>query len=206
GWAVMIVPALFTCTSLALLGLQATLRLPTAAVVLATATVVAALVRGGLTFIEVERLAEIRVQARTDDLTGLANRRGLVERLAPAEGGMQGFAMLILDLDRFKEINDSLGHQVGDDLLRAVSARIRGQLRVGSLLARLGGDEFAVFLGDTGAVQATVVAERVAASLATPFDVGGLSVHVGVSIGIAVYPDHADSSTEILRCADLAMY
>src|SRR5262249_39600846 len=82
GWAVMIVPALFTGTSLMLLGLQSVLHVPAAAVALATATVVAALVRAGLTYIEVERLAEIRVQARTDDLTGLANRRGLVERLA----------------------------------------------------------------------------------------------------------------------------
>jgi diguanylate cyclase len=206
GWAVMVIPTLFTGTSLALLGLQSVLHVPAAAVVLATATVVTALVRGGLTFIEVEHLAEIRVQARTDDLTGLANRRGLIERVAHAESGNEGFAVLILDLDRFKEINDSLGHQVGDDLLRAVSGRIGGQLRSDTMLARLGGDEFAVFLAGCDAEQATAVATRIAASVAAPFEIGGMSVHVGVSIGIAVYPDHADSGSETLRCADLAMY
>jgi len=206
GWAVMIVPTLFTCTSLALLALQSSMHLRPAAVALATATVVAALLRGGLTFTEVQQLAESRLQARTDDLTGLTNRRGFTERLAHAEGDTDQFAVLILDLDRFKEINDSLGHQVGDDLLRTVGARIADQLPADGLLARLGGDEFAVLLDGLGTADATAVAERVAASLAAPFDIGGMTLHVDTSIGIAVYPDHAPDGPEILHCADLAMY
>jgi diguanylate cyclase (GGDEF)-like protein len=209
GWAVMIVPTMFTFTSLALLALQSIRQLPVAAVVLAAATVVAALLRAGLTFTEVQQLAESRLQARTDELTGLTNRRGFTERLAHAGGDSvdnEQFAVLILDLDRFKEINDSLGHQVGDDLLRLVGTRINGALRPVDLLARLGGDEFAVLLDGVDSVGATAVAKRVGAGLAEPFEVGGMTLHIGTSIGIAVYPDHAVHGAEILRRADLAMY
>jgi diguanylate cyclase (GGDEF)-like protein len=208
GWAVMIVPALFSCTSLALLALQSVLRLGAGAVALATATVVAALLRAWLTFSEVQQLAESRLQARTDELTGLTNRRGFTERLAHAEGsgGRDQFAVLILDVDRFKEVNDALGHQVGDDLLRTVGKRVTGLLPADGLLARLGGDEFAVLLDGLGSAEATAVAERIAAELRTPFSIGGMTLHVRASIGIAVYPDHGHEGAEILRCADLAMY
>ncbi len=208
GWAVMIVPTLFAGTSLALLTVQSTFHMRPGAVGFAVATVVVALLRGGLTFTEVQQLAESRLQARTDELTGLTNRRGFTERLAHAQGGGTGaqFAVFILDLDRFKEINDSLGHQIGDRLLRAVGVRIAAELPAEGLLARLGGDEFAVLLDGLDAEDATVVAERVAAVLAAPFDVSGMTLHVGTSIGIARYPDHGRQGSEVLRCADLAMY
>jgi diguanylate cyclase (GGDEF)-like protein len=208
GWTVMVVPTLFACTSLALLALQSVTHLGGWAVALATATVVAALLRAGITFTEVQQLAESRLQARTDDLTGLTNRRGFTERLAHAEssGGRDQFVVFILDLDRFKEINDSLGHQVGDELLRTVGARVAGEVPADGLLARIGGDEFAVLLDGLGSVEATTVAERVAAALAAPFDIGGLTLHIRASIGIAVYPDHGQDGADILRRADLAMY
>ena len=208
GWAVMIVPTLFSGTSLALIALQSALDVGPAAVALATATVVAALLRAGLTFSEVQQLAESRLQARTDELTGLTNRRGFTERLGRTNDGAASdrFAVLILDLDRFKEINDSLGHQVGDEMLRAVGERIAGEVPAGCLLARLGGDEFAVLLDGHGSAEATEVAGAVAEALSAPFDLRGMVLRVRASIGIAVYPDHGEEGVEILRCADLAMY
>jgi diguanylate cyclase (GGDEF)-like protein len=209
GWGVMIVPTLFTLTSLGLLAVQSSKHLSLPAVALATATVVVALVRAGLTFTEVQHLAQSRLQARTDELTGLTNRRGFTERLAQAHGGDpadQRFAVLILDLDRFKEINDSLGHHVGDEVLRVVGSRIAGVLRPNDLLARLGGDEFAVLLDGLNPVDAAAIAKRVDERLREPFDVGGMTLHVGTSIGIAAFPDHGEGGAEVLRCADLAMY
>nr|MDT0664516.1 diguanylate cyclase [Micromonospora sp. DSM 115978] len=187
----------------------ATVELPLLTVALAAATVLTALLRAGLTFAEVQQLAASRVQARTDDLTGLANRRGFLEGVVRVqERGADGgpFALLLLDLDRFKEINDSLGHQVGDELLSQVGRRIGTALRPGDLLARLGGDEFAVLLEHADSDVARLVAERVLAALGAPFETAGVTLHIGASIGAALYPDHAEDSTTLLQRADIAMY
>lgn len=209
GWAVLAVPAVFTLTSLGLLVLGATAVLPAVAVALAAATVLCALVRGGMTFAEVRQLAETRLQARTDDLTGLANRRGFIEGLTQAERDCrngQSFALLVLDLDRFKEINDCLGHLLGDELLVLVGARIATATRPDDLIARLGGDEFAVLVEGVDGSGASRVADRVRAALSGPFDVGGVTLHVDVSIGVAIYPDDADEGSGLLQRADVAMY
>jgi diguanylate cyclase (GGDEF)-like protein len=209
GWGVIAVPLVLATVALVLLVLGATIDLPPLTVGLAAATVLAALTRAAFTFIEVQQLAESRVLARTDDLTGLANRRGFIERLARVEqnrGRPGTFALLLLDLDRFKVINDSLGHQAGDTLLAQVGSRISDALRPGDLHARLGGDEFAVLLEDADADAARRVADRVLAVLADPFDIGGVTLHVGASIGAAVYPEHADDAQTLLRRADVAMY
>ncbi|WP_243407050.1 putative bifunctional diguanylate cyclase/phosphodiesterase [Frankia canadensis] len=209
GWGVIAVPLVLATVALGLLVLGATIALPPLTVGLAAATVLAALTRAAFTFIEVQQLAESRVLARTDDLTGLANRRGFIERLARVEqnlGSPGTFALLLLDLDRFKVINDSLGHQAGDALLTQVGSRISDALRPGDLHARLGGDEFAVLLEDADCDAARSVADRVLAVLADPFDVGGVTLHVGASIGAAVYPEHAQDAQTLLRRADVAMY
>ena len=117
-----------------------------------------------------------------------------------------GLALLLIDLDHFKEINDSFGHQTGDALLRQIGPRIRQVVRHGDLVARLGGDEFAVLLNGADAFKATTVAQRIATLLEQPIDVDAASLHVGASIGVALAPDHAQSATELLRCADIAMY
>jgi diguanylate cyclase (GGDEF)-like protein len=209
GWGILLVPAALAFVSLALLMLGTRIRLPMVTVALAAATILAALVRAGITFAEVQQLAASRQQARTDELTGLANRRGFLEGVARAEkcatGGVS-FALLLLDLDRFKEINDSLGHQAGDDLLVKVSGRIATALRPGDLLARLGGDEFAVLLENAETDVAKLVADRVLTALAASFVVAGVTLHIDASIGAALCPEHAADGPTLLQHADIAMY
>ncbi len=153
--------------------------------------------------------------ATHDALTGLANRRGLYTdgqtRLANASGRRR--ALLLLDLDKFKEVNDSLGHHAGDQLLVEVGVRLRGQLRGGDLLARLGGDEFAILLEDADSDEASSVAEDLRARLAEPFTppagpsaLGSPTLHSTVSIGIARFPDDGVDLSALLRKADIALY
>ena len=149
-----------------------------------------------------------------DELTGLANRTSFLERLegaiARADREGSGVAILYLDLDRFKEVNDSLGHDVGDEMLKAVAERLRKAVRFEAhSVARLGGDEFCAMLeGVADAEEAENVAARVAEKLAGPYSVGGHEVPgVAASVGVAVRPPGAGSSAgQLLREADLAMY
>src|ERR1035437_9174235 len=158
---------------------------------------------------------ELGYDATHDSLTGLVNRRALYTdgqaRLANAPHRRR--ALLLLDLDRFKEVNDSLGHHAGDQLLVEVGARLRGQLRGGDLLARLGGDEFAILREDPGYEEAASVAENLRARLAVPFTTpagssakGTITLHSSVSIGIARFPDDGPDLSSLLRKADIAMY
>ncbi len=158
-----------------------------------------------------ERLAYL---AYHDGLTGLANRAAFLERLegaiARADREGLGVAVLYLDLDRFKEVNDSLGHDVGDELLKAVAQRLRKAVRFEAhSVARLGGDEFCAMLEGVGdAEEAENVASRVAKHLVGPYSVGGHEVSgVAASVGVAVRPPGAGSSAgQLMREADLAMY
>jgi diguanylate cyclase (GGDEF)-like protein len=159
------------------------------------------------------RLAEARASylAHHDELTGLPNRTLLLDRLRQsiARAGRSGrsVAVLFLDLDRFKNINDSLGHATGDELLKVVGATCAKDLREYDTVARLGGDEFILCLGDVGsAEEAGSVARRLLADITRGFDIGGTRLHANASIGISVYPaDGADGET-LIRNADTAMY
>ena len=111
-----------------------------------------------------------------------------------------------MDLNHFKEINDSFGHPAGDILLKVLGARFRASLRPVDTPVRLGGDEFAVILMDADAAQAAVVAQRLLDCLEEPFELGALRVTVGASIGIALAPSDATQSAELFWCADVAMY
>ncbi|WLR91411.1 EAL domain-containing protein [Shinella zoogloeoides] len=150
-------------------------------------------------------------QAITDHLTGLLNRQGfeavLDDLIVEADKLGQPLACLFVDLDRFKWINDNLGHAAGDDVLCQVAMRLRRQLRAGDVIARLGGDEFAILLSAPHARQLALdVSERLVASLRAPLVVNGAELHVSASIGVAVYPDHAATAACLLQKSDMAMY
>jgi diguanylate cyclase len=204
------VPAIFALISIGLLAYDGQGRqLATAGVAAALACCLTALVRLGLTFREVQTLADTRRLARTDDLTGLANRRDFYERLNERlhnRSPSDELAVVILDLDRFKEINDSLGHAAGDALLVAVGPRVADVLRPGDLLARLGGDEFALFLEGAGRDEAHMISSRMVREIAAPFVVGDMTLHVEASVGIAVWPTDGDEVDELVARADVAMF
>ena len=154
--------------------------------------------------------AALAHQALYDGLTGLPNRTLLHERLHQAiltarreEGSL---ALLVMDLDRFKEVNDTLGHHYGDLLLREIGPRLQTALREADTIARLGGDEFAVVLPEADAAGAALVAHRLLQALMPPIMVEGRCLTVGASIGIALYPDHGADGETLLRRADIAMY
>ena len=152
-----------------------------------------------------EQAARHEQAALHDPLTGLANRALLGERVEQAlTDRSRPFAVLLLDLDRFKQVNDVHGHAAGDRLLCVVADRMRGAVRADDLVCRLGGDEFAVLLRDPAAVDVTV--ERLAALLHEPVDVGGGFVTVGASIGVALCPEHGTTPEALLAHADQAMY
>ncbi|MCV2394884.1 EAL domain-containing protein [Actinotalea sp. M2MS4P-6] len=148
--------------------------------------------------------------ALLDSLTGLPNRRMLLDRLRRAvvacEAGGPGVGILLLDVDRFKEINDTLGHDRGDDLLEQVAQRLQAAFRGRDLVARLGGDEFAVLLAVDNVDDAERLAHRARSVFVEPFALGDLTVHVATSIGVAMIPDHADDASGLMRKADIAMY
>ena len=212
GWRVLLVPAVANVASLALLVVGWGDRLPLAAGACAAACSAAAMVRAVVTFRAVRDVTRARQQARTDDLTGLANRRALYERCdallaaGPVAAPPGETCLLLLDLDSFKEVNDALGHHAGDALLQHVAQRLDALFGGDELLARLGGDEFAVLLPATTASRAVEVAEAVLAALAEPFVVDEVRLHVGASVGVAAGGHPARTRVELMRCADVAMY
>ena len=202
-----VVPAVFALTSLLLLaGYGQPSR---SAALLSLGTVLLVFVRGALTLREVAQLADARQEARTDELTGLANRRGFNLELHRALDSDDGtVAVLLIDLDRFKEVNDTLGHHVGDQLLQLVGPRIVGCLREDDVLARLGGDEFAILLAaPMDRERAEQVAQRIAEALEDAFHLEGISLHVGASVSVSRSPEvTTNDATLLLQQADVAMY
>jgi len=155
--------------------------------------------------------SKLNYLARYDSLTGIPNRQYLRDQLeratARARRSRKTLALLFLDLDRFKMVNDTLGHQLGDDLLRAAVHRLKSSIRAGDLLARLGGDEFAILLEDVeGPLELEALAHDIINRFQEPFELGLRHVSVTASIGITLYPtDHADPMA-LLNNADIAMY
>jgi diguanylate cyclase (GGDEF)-like protein len=198
-----------TVAGLAVLLLSTWVSTSTLALGLAAAALLVAAARAQLAARLLEGMAEQRlVAAVTDELTGLPNRRAFYteghRRLTePAPGRL---ALLMLDLDRFKEVNDSLGHRAGDKLLVELGARLRKNLRGGDLLARLGGDEFAMLLDGAGGDEALDAAARLSAAVAEPFVVEHTTLIPRVSIGIALFPEDGGDLSALMRKADIAMY
>jgi diguanylate cyclase (GGDEF)-like protein len=165
-----------------------------------------------LTDITGRRRAEAKVLqlARHDALTGLSNRavfRQQLEEAASLTTRGRHFAVLMIDLDRFKPVNDTYGHAVGDLLLKLVAERLRTVVRGGDVIGRLGGDEFAVIqMGTNQAEQAEALARRISRSLCQPYSIDGQTITIGASVGIALAPRHGASAQELLHAADLALY
>ena len=209
GWSALVIPTLFTLSSLIVLVYATVHRLPVETTVAATAALGAGLGRAAMTFREVQRLAVSRTEARTDELTGLGNRRHFQEsvhaNIAKLEPD-QRLAVLLIDLDRFKEINDSHGHSIGDALLVQVGERLSVYTRREDVLVRLGGDEYAAMLVDVSVEEALSVAERMRTALRDAFTVEDIVINIDASIGIAICPDAATTVGGLLHGADTAMY
>jgi diguanylate cyclase (GGDEF)-like protein len=145
-------------------------------------------------------------QALSDTLTTLPNRVLLHQRLSRAIASGDDLALLIIDLDHFKEVNDTLGHPSGDALLQQLAARLRDAVRKSDTIARLGGDEFAIVLPGASQKEAFAIAESLLTVITRPFELNERSVSIGASVGIAVLPQHGPDADTLLRCADVAMY
>jgi diguanylate cyclase (GGDEF)-like protein len=145
-----------------------------------------------------------------DSLTNLPNRFCIQDNLnrGIADAKLNGsvFTVIMMDLDRFKEINDTLGHDCGDQLLVEVGRRLQSVLRPTDLIGRLGGDEFAVLLPDTEETSAGIVAQKMLSALEPPFNLADMAFNVGASLGIAAFPKHGNTTSALLKSADVAMY
>jgi diguanylate cyclase (GGDEF)-like protein len=211
GAAVLGISASFTLSALGLLIYDHFSRLDPLALTLAMLTMLAAFARTALAFRDVRALAETRRQALTDDLTSMPNRRDFLRRLrdgiAASRASGTSVALLLFDLDHFKELNDTLGHDAGDQLLCQVGERLCSILRASDTAARLGGDEFGVLLCDPCDIaRAELVADKILGAIAEPFPIKGVNLRVTASIGIAIFPEHARDDEQLMQHADVAMY
>src|SRR3954452_15652086 len=208
GFALVATPLIFALAAITMLSWGVAHPLKPLAGYLAVGALGLVLVRCALTFGENLRLADSHHRSRTDDLTGLPNRRHLLaaleERLT-LQDATERFSLVMLDVDAFKEVNDTLGHDAGDAVLCEIGPRLAARLPDGALLARLGGDEYAVLV-DADEHAAVATARVLQTALDTPFTIDGLDVHVDASMGVAVFPDHAETARALLQRADVAMY
>ncbi|MBL4621729.1 MAG: EAL domain-containing protein [Immundisolibacteraceae bacterium] len=158
-----------------------------------------------------ESREQLRYLAEVDSLTGLANRhmfeRGLTNALPLAERQNTELALVMLDLDKFKDINDTLGHVIGDELLKEVAKRLTTAVREGDLLCRLGGDEFAILIHNLDNIElAERLTQRILRTLKQPLMIEGHEISISASMGIASYPDCATDAVQLMKCADVALY
>jgi diguanylate cyclase len=208
-----VLPNVSAAAALAILFVASFHTVQRVAIALATATLVVVGIRLAVSVRFMQTLSEERrQQAVTDELTGLPNRRHLFRVLDDffardaGPGDDHRLAFLFVDLDHFKEINDSFGHPAGDELLRQLASRLSGSLRETDLIVRIGGDEFAVVLVGGDAHRAEEVAQRVTDCLSDPFQLEVVSTTIGASIGIAIAPADATDAAGLMWCADVAMY
>lgn len=153
--------------------------------------------------------AALEYQAMHDSLTGLPNRSFLYKRMDEAlyGGAEQVVALMLVDLDRFKEINDTLGHYAGDTVLKQIGPRLEHLIRNHGVVTRLGGDEFALMLRDVKSTEQVLhIASQILNTIREPFDLTGLRAEISASIGIALFPEHGNTPSQLMRCADVAMY
>jgi diguanylate cyclase (GGDEF)-like protein len=159
-----------------------------------------------------KREAQARYEAKHDPLSGLPNRAQMVEKIETflrnhgSKGAHRQAIAAYIDIDRFKDINDTLGHEAGDSLIKAVAARLQTRLRPSDFLSRFGGDEFAILCSPAGEDAGASLAERIAAAFSTPFNIQHQTIRVTASVGIASAPDNGTTADELMRHADIALY
>ena len=205
---VLVVPTLATLTALGVLAIFSVGQDPVV-VLLATFTLLLAVARTLVSFRQVQRLSDARRQAVTDELTGLGNRRVLFEygrERLEAEDGTARLALILIDLDNFKEINDTFGHHAGDELLREIARRLAARMVHPDLLVRLGGDEFALLITLGLAEDGPQTAARMLDRLAEPLVINGARVRIDGSAGVVYHDDPGVEIADLLRRADVAMY
>lgn len=207
---ITIVPVVFGLISLAVISTAVYRQVSAVVLMFAVSALVLVIIRMWMTLREVRQSAANYKDARTDYLTGLPNRRGFLELTEAAlfsRDALSGLAgMLLIDLDGFKEVNDALGHAVGDELLSVCARRFERRLAGRGLLARLGGDEYACAVSAETEAELIEIARELGEALTEPCALDGLSVRVGASIGVAAAPSGDTVAEELLRCADVAMY
>jgi diguanylate cyclase (GGDEF)-like protein len=208
GAASLAVPATLSVCSTGVLFWGAVQTLPIVVCLLGLAAVLLASVRLLVALVETRRLVEARLEARTDELTGLPNRRKFLEEIARRlDDAPTPLTVMIVDLDRFKQVNDSLGHPVGDALLNIVGNRLREQCSSDTtFVARLGGDEFAVLVDGDDPVTARQVGELVREVIAQPVVLSGLALSIDASIGVSFSPAQGITWDAVMSRADAAMY
>ncbi|MGW5149489.1 diguanylate cyclase domain-containing protein [Rhodococcus koreensis] len=217
GLGIWVPPLVCTAAAVGLLVVDHDARLPRLAVLLAALSLVAVAARFAVTYRDVVVLADSHREASIDDLTNLANRRAIVAALTAAyddqavqpagHHNRPGPGLLLMDVVRFKEINDSFGRHVGDQLLCQVADRLSRSVRPGDLPARLDGDAFAVLLpAGTDLAGARALAGRLLEAFREPFDLDEVTVRIEACVGIALCPQHCTNPQDLLQCAGVAMY
>ena len=206
---ILVIPTICGVLSLAVLVRSLAHHTSHVSSMLAIFALVLVIVRMVSTLREVRQGALNFRDARTDDLTGLGNRRSFsedgLEKLTSLKGSKK-LCVLLIDVDGFKEINDSLGHRCGDELLNIVGERLQHGLSTRGSIARIGGDEFATSCLVTSIEEGVIIADELSETFAEPIYLDGVTVRIGASIGVAISPDHGLSPADLLRSADVAMY
>jgi diguanylate cyclase (GGDEF)-like protein len=205
GWNALLLPGAFTIGTVLLLAAALTVELPLTTGALALCSLAAGVGRGGFALAELRAMTLSQGRAQADELTGLPNRRAFLDTLAAAVAGNAELALFVLDLDRFKVVNEALGTSAGDEILRQAGERLSGLLEQSIPLGRLGGDEFGVVLAGAGGDDAAYEAAALLAGVFdAPFRVGDTSIRVDVRVGVALRPVHSDDATGLLRRAQVA--
>jgi len=210
-WSTLILPTVFTLVAPGIVIYDHFSRVPLGAFILTMVALAGAMLRLAFALRDMLTLDDMRRAALTDELTSLPNRRmfsaELVAAITRAQRDNGTLTAMLLDLDNFKEVNDTLGHGAGDDLLRMIGPRLERAIHGRGVIARLGGDEFAILLEPGSTLElAEAVAEAVANTVREPFRVQGVTLRLTGSVGIASYPRDAVSAEALIKCVDVAMY
>jgi diguanylate cyclase (GGDEF)-like protein len=205
-----LIPTIFGTLSVAILAVSIARSISEATKFMALGSLMLVIIRMVMTQGEVRHLGKSNfVEARTDHVTGLSNRRAFLEDGASKLASLkptQQLGIVLLDLDGFKEVNDSIGHAYGDELLKIVGQRFARRIADRGSVARLGGDEFAYTFVIDAELDPTASAKELARTLSKPVSLDGTNVHVNASVGVAIWPQHGSTHAELLRSADVAMY